>query len=565
MSTDQVAGQTVGGEEPLVALASCLAAARSAATCLELWAVPTPQLRTVLEGLEGVVRVAQAVQVLVIGEVASRGDALVPSGLDPAARALLARSRAGDGRAELARALGVHPATAARRQATAAYVTGAGMPPRRVARTGGAGAGMGEGRVTGRALAEGRISAEAADVVAATVLDLPEHYGPEGRAAVERVLVEHAPEVPLTTLRHHAAGLLARAELCGDGPGTEGDDLLGRAEERAHRRRELYCSTDLHGTWHVRGRLAPEDGATLVAALGPLSAPEPSTASGPDLRTAPQRRADALVALASRALAAPPGTPAGLPTDGGARARVVVTTDLSVLTGAAAGAGLLPDDAPLSAGAVRRLACDAEIVPAVLGTRSEPLDLGRAAYTVTAAQRRALVLRDRGCAAPGCQALPDWCHAHHVVHWADGGPTDLANLVLVCGHDHRRVHGGQLDVHVVGDRPVVVRAGEPPPDEPPVPWRARLEDLVHELDHPRDDVGGPPLGDPGGGRRRDVRPRGGDVPGADARTGSPSTSPPGTEPPCTDPPGSDAPGTDPAGSDAPDDGPPRARTPGAGP
>ncbi|WP_298803849.1 HNH endonuclease signature motif containing protein [uncultured Pseudokineococcus sp.] len=443
----------------------------------------TADLRAVLSELEALVRVSQAAQVVVLGEVAARGEALVPGGLTPGERAVLARSRAGDGRGELAGVLGVHPATAARRQATVAYVTGSGLPAQRVARTGGRGAGLGEGTATGAALAAGLLSAEAADVVAGTVLDLPEHYGPAGRAAVERVLLAHAPEVPLTVLRHHAAGLLARAELseAGDDAPVEGGDLLGRREERAHRRRELYCSPDLHGTWHVRGRLAPEAGATLMTALEALAAPEPSGQHGPDLRSAAQRRADALVALADKTLSAPPGSPTGVPSEGGARARVVVTMDLPALTGAVAGAGLLADDAPLSAGAVRRLACDAEVVPAVLGSRSEPLDVGRAAYTVTPAQRRALAIRDRGCIAPDCDAPVSRTQAHHVVHWADGGPTDLSNLALVCGHDHRRVHTGALVAHLVDGRPVITRAGDPPPATAPPPWRARLEDLAHEL------------------------------------------------------------------------------------
>ncbi|MEJ5868599.1 DUF222 domain-containing protein [Pseudokineococcus sp. 5B2Z-1] len=478
-----------GAAPAIAALRSALEVGRAAVAGLGLWSVATGDLRGVLVELEALVRVAQAAQVVVLGEVAARGEALVPGGLTPGERAVLARSRAGDGRGELASVLGVHPATAARRQATVAFVTGAGLPAQRVARTGGRGAGLGEGAATGAALAAGLVSVEAADVVAGTVLDLPEHYGPVGRAAVERVLLEHAPEVSLTVLRHHAAGLLARAELSeagedalADGQAAlEGSDLLGRREERAHRRRELYCSPDLHGTWHVRGRLAPEAGATLMTAIEALAAPEPSGEGGPDLRSAAQRRADALVALADKALSAPPGSPTGVSSEGGARARVVVTMDLSALAGAVAGAGLLADDAPLSAGAVRRLACDAEVVPAVLGSRSEPLDVGRAAYTVTPAQRRALAIRDRGCIGPDCDAPVSRTQAHHVVHWADGGPTDLSNLALVCGHDHRRVHTGALVAHVVDGRPVITRAGDPPPASAPPPWRARLEDLADEL------------------------------------------------------------------------------------
>lgn len=94
----------------------------------------------------------------------------------------------------------------------------------------------------------------------------------------------------------------------------------------------------------------------------------------------------------------------------------------------------------LGFGAVRRLACDAQIVPIVLGSEGQPLDVGRASRSVPPAIRRALTARDGGCAFPGCDRPPTWCEAHHVRHWADGGETALSNLVLLCGHHHRRVH-----------------------------------------------------------------------------------------------------------------------------
>ena len=73
---------------------------------------------------------------------------------------------------------------------------------------------------------------------------------------------------------------------------------------------------------------------------------------------------------------------------------------------------------------------------------SEPLDVGRASRTVSPAQRRALTIRDRGCVFPGCDRPPGWCDGHHIVHWADGGPTDLANLALLCHHHHKAIHEG---------------------------------------------------------------------------------------------------------------------------
>jgi len=96
----------------------------------------------------------------------------------------------------------------------------------------------------------------------------------------------------------------------------------------------------------------------------------------------------------------------------------------------------------LSAGTLRRMACDAEVIPVVLGGASAVLDVGRASRLVTAAIWTALVARDRHCRFPGCTRPPIMCHAHHVTHWVDGGATSLDNLVLLCGHHHRLVHAG---------------------------------------------------------------------------------------------------------------------------
>ena len=89
---------------------------------------------------------------------------------------------------------------------------------------------------------------------------------------------------------------------------------------------------------------------------------------------------------------------------------------------------------------MRRLACDAGILPAVLGTDSEVLDVGRTQRLVTAAIWKALVLRDRHCRFPGCRRLPIACDAHHLIHWADGGDTSMDNLVLLCRAHHTVIH-----------------------------------------------------------------------------------------------------------------------------
>ncbi|HEY2223980.1 HNH endonuclease signature motif containing protein [Actinomycetospora sp.] len=117
------------------------------------------------------------------------------------------------------------------------------------------------------------------------------------------------------------------------------------------------------------------------------------------------------------------------------------------------GHGLVGAEEAISPTEARRLACDAGIVPMVLGSRSEPLDLGRMSYAVTEAIRRALVERDRGCAAPDCRRRAERCHAHHVHHWIDGGETRLDNLCLLCAHHHRLIHRGDWQVTMINGRP----------------------------------------------------------------------------------------------------------------
>ncbi len=129
---------------------------------------------------------------------------------------------------------------------------------------------------------------------------------------------------------------------------------------------------------------------------------------------------DALIATAHHALttALPPETHATPP-------RLLVTLDHQTLLDqlSARGIGTTEDGAELSPATVRRLACDAEIIPAVLGGRGEVLDIGRTRRPVTAVLWTALVLRDRHCTFPGCTRPPVMCHAHHLTHWADGGRT----------------------------------------------------------------------------------------------------------------------------------------------
>jgi hypothetical protein len=273
---------------------------------------------------------------------------------------------------------------------------------------------------TAAALADGVVNIEQAHAIAAAVATLPAGHRPAGEAHLLGQATTFGPR-ELAILGQRLLEVVAPDEA-----DQRALDELTRAEERAHHGRDLRL-TDLPGESRVRltGWLDRESAATIRAALDPLCAPRTThhtthhTEPGPDPRTPGQRRADALTEICRLAT-----TTGDLPDNGGDRPQLVVTLNLDTLrTGI--GLATLDDGAPLSAATARRLACDANLIPAVLSGPSQVLDLGRERRLITGPLRRALVLRDRGCAFPGCDRPPRWCDAHHITHWANGGPTNL--------------------------------------------------------------------------------------------------------------------------------------------
>ena len=118
--------------------------------------------------------------------------------------------------------------------------------------------------------------------------------------------------------------------------------------------------------------------------------------------------------------------------------------DLLPVPGAA---GITENGTVLGAADLRRIACDTQVIPVVMGAPSEVLDVGRAKRTITPAIRRALIARDQRCVWPGCERAPVHCDAHHIQHWLDDGPTSLANLALLCHLHHHRLHEYNLVLH----------------------------------------------------------------------------------------------------------------------
>jgi hypothetical protein len=204
-------------------------------------------------------------------------------------------------------------------------------------------------------------------------------------------------------------------------------------------------SADGLGGVRLSGLLDAEGAAAVAAAIDPLAAPVKGD-DGPDLRTPAARRADALVEACRLALAS-----GGLPPTGGIPPQLTVTVGWDALR-RGVGVGELDTGGHLAPATVRRLACEAQILPAVLGTAGVPIDLGRTRRLFTGAARQAVLLRDHGCAFPGCDRPERWTVVHHIKHWIDGGATDLDNAVALCGHHHRVVHAGAWTVRLGRDR-----------------------------------------------------------------------------------------------------------------
>ncbi|WP_446663487.1 DUF222 domain-containing protein [Flexivirga sp. B27] len=237
-------------------------------------------------------------------------------------------------------------------------------------------------------------------------------------------------------------------------------EKLSTDDEKLERTESLSWSTTPTGMTRLVAELSPANAAILKDAINAGSAPRPARPTDPtgevgkggreatnqrleaptgsepvrDERPAGKRRVDALMDLVGAGARAATG-------DGvqASAATVLLTMDLEALVAGVGGATTLTGET-LDAGAARRLACSADLIPAVLGGPSAPLDVGRRERLATKAIRAACILRDGGCTFPGCDRPPGFCEVHHVVPWWAGGHTSLAGSALLCGRHHQTVH-----------------------------------------------------------------------------------------------------------------------------
>ena len=321
---------------------------------------------------------------------------------------------------------------------------------------------------TREALAEGAINEAQARVIVTAAEQLPEQVTREHRRAAEAGLVVKAVRgMDARRLRQAARRMLdtataetARAEaarlrrLADEHEAT----VLEGEERRAEVETWLTLGDRGDGTFAGRFVIPELHGHLLRAWLEQMTSPRRlargrdgdvvaddtlDVSTGAQNLSWSERMGLGFTELLEHLPTSPDGKAGGFARVG---VGVLVHLDHQHLLDGLASAGL-DTGVRLSAGAARRLACNAGIIPAVLGTRSEPLDLGRESRLHTVAQRRALAISHDTCATEGCERPFAWCDVHHPHPWSAGGPTDLANGVPLCGWHHRRAHDSRYTLN----------------------------------------------------------------------------------------------------------------------
>jgi hypothetical protein len=298
----------------------------------------------------------------------------------------------------------------------------------------------------GAAMSEGEIGVEQTHTIVATMTKLPAKVDPQLRQDVQETLVENGI---ITEPKPFARFARAVAEAC---------DPDGKLDERPDPDKvELHIGTRNASTGMTKfGGLLDDEGVELLnQSIQGLSKPRVEPDGTKDRRPAAVRQGQALKEVLRMFL-----DHGDAPTNGGERPHVTLTMRYDDLQHRIAEA-VLAYGGPISAGEARRIACDANIIPVVLGSESEVLDVGRTSRLFTPAIRKALALRDKGCAFPGCDRPVAWCDSHHVLHWLHHGETAYANGCLLCRHHHTEVHKGYWKI---------VFAADGVPEFIPPPW-----------------------------------------------------------------------------------------------
>lgn len=303
---------------------------------------------------------------------------------------------------------------------------------------------------TRRALGSGRINQDQADVIVRAVDALTREHddlppGIEVRA--EAHLLDLAERFDAVQLRRLGKRLFE--VVCPEAADRAEGEALAKEEERARRRASLTMRDNGDGTVEGRFKLPGLHAALLKKALEALTSPRRLGEGRVDPATGKKLPYEVLLGQGFMELLENHLDPAGLPSQGGSPFTLVVTIGIEALR-SGVGAGTLETGERISAGAVRRLACRAGIIPMVLDGDSVVLDMGREQRLFDRYQRIAMAQSFGGCATDGCDRPPSWTEAHHKHPWHQGGRTDLADGLPLCPpHHHMADHPDRWDMQTM--------------------------------------------------------------------------------------------------------------------
>jgi hypothetical protein len=291
----------------------------------------------------------------------------------------------------------------------------------------------------------GSVNIEQAHAIATALGELPDDLDAAVLVSAEAHLVAEAVHFDAAKLR-----ILGRKVLDVVAPEVAEDHERRRLEEEERRAREttrLSLRRRGDGTTDIQGRVSDAVAGRLRTYLEALASPRRGhLKQGIDpIDPDTGKRLPHEVVLGRAFGALLEALPAQvLPTHGGGATTVVVTIDFDRLKGQVGAAELSTGDV-VSASEAMRLACNADLVPVVLGGKAQPLHLGRARRLFSKEQRLAMGIRDGHCRARGCDIPAAWCEAHHKREWCRGGKTDLDDGVLLCPWHHHRAHDPAFD------------------------------------------------------------------------------------------------------------------------
>ncbi|MGY0386661.1 DUF222 domain-containing protein [Nocardioides sp. WG-D5] len=296
-------------------------------------------------------------------------------------------------------------------------------------------------------LAQGIVSQDKARVItkALDAIEADPAASAEDLILAEKLLVDHATRLTANELR--IVGKRILAEINPDRFEAAEAKALQREEEHAQRRTFFSSRDNGDGTIDIHARVTRAIGARLRTILDSLAQPRKLSAQDKGIKMPYDR-------LLGQAFARVIETydVDQLPRHGGHATTVFITMRVEDLRKDLGTAALGFHGDQITAAEARRMACNADLIPVVLGTDSEILDLGRTTRLAHPVQHRALRLRDKCCQAEDCDAPAAWTEAHHLKPWSQGGKTDMANLVLLCASDHRRIHDPNYTYERLPDR-----------------------------------------------------------------------------------------------------------------